>query len=113
MYNISIPHFYCLEYYEKDRKMVLDIDFRDSIIYLESTLVKNWEAPFNNEPITEKEKKRIIRNIYDYLITQGYDKREVKLCKQYLKRAVALSFYPNATVPSFYRRKPSQEQQAQ
>lgn len=81
MYSISIPHFYCLEYYEKDKKMVLDIDFRDSIIYLESTLVKNWEAPFNNEIITEKEKKKIIRNIYDYLIMQGYDKKEVKLCK--------------------------------
>ena len=61
--------------------MILDIDFRDPVIYLESVLVKNWEPPFDTELVTEKEKKRILRNIYDYLIVRGYDKSEVKLCK--------------------------------
>lgn len=81
MYHITIPHFYCLEYYEENKKMILDIDFREPTIYLEPCLVKNWEPPFDNEVIHIKEKRRIIHNIYDYLIMRGYDKSEVKLCK--------------------------------
>ncbi len=44
-YSISIPHFYCLEYKENNCKLILDIDFRDPIIYLDISQIKNWEPP--------------------------------------------------------------------
>ena len=69
-YEISIPHFYCLEYREKDRTMLLEIDFRDPLIYLEDALVTGWESPNENEKIAPDEKKRILSNIYDYLVRQ-------------------------------------------
>ena len=66
-YEISIPHFYCLEYREGGRTMLLEIDFRDSVIYLDDTLVMAWEAPHTGEIIASAEKKRILDNVYEYL----------------------------------------------
>lgn len=69
-YKISIPHFYCLEYREKGRTMLLEIDFRDPVLYLDDTLVTAWEAPYTDEKIVPVEKKRILANVYDYLVRQ-------------------------------------------
>lgn len=67
-YEISIPHFYCLEYKENNRKMFLEIDFREPFIDLTMSLIQHWEPPFENEEITEKDKKHILQNIYNYFI---------------------------------------------
>ena len=69
-YEISIPHFYCLEYRENGRVMLMEIDFRDSLIFLDDTLVTAWEAPYAGEEISPAEKKRILANVYDYLVRQ-------------------------------------------
>ena len=69
-YNIKIPHFYCLEYSEAEKNMTLDIDFRDSIIYLNTALLVKWNSPYENVPIKNEEKEKIIRNIYDYLVNK-------------------------------------------
>jgi hypothetical protein len=69
-YEISIPHFYCLKYKEKDKTIVLEIDFRDPVIYLEDTLLTAWEVPSTGERLTIAEQKRILANIYDYLVRQ-------------------------------------------
>jgi hypothetical protein len=66
-YEISIPHFYCLEYRENDRVMLMEIDFRDSVIYLNEALVTNWEAPYSHEGIEVADKTRILSNVHDYL----------------------------------------------
>lgn len=55
-YRIAIPHFWCLEYYEGNKKMTVDIDFRDEKYYLNTKLISSWEAPFENEIITNDEK---------------------------------------------------------
>ena len=47
--------------------MLLEIDFRDSVIYLDDTLVMAWEAPHAGETIASAEKKRILDNVYKYL----------------------------------------------
>ena len=67
-YEISIPHFYSLEYKEKDRKMLLEIDFREPFIELTTSLIQHWEPPFANEEITEQDKKCILQNIYNYFV---------------------------------------------
>lgn len=67
-YRIAIPHFWCLEYYEGDKKMTVDIDFRDVKLYLSTKLITCWDVPFEKEVITYEDKKRIIRNIADELI---------------------------------------------
>lgn len=67
-YRIAIPHFWCLEYYEGDKKMTVDIDFRDVKLYLNTKLITCWDVPFEKEAITNEDKKRIIRNIADELI---------------------------------------------
>lgn len=66
-YRIAIPHFWCLEYYEGNKKMTVDIDFRDPIICLNAKLISCWDAPFENEIITDDEKRRIIKNITNEL----------------------------------------------
>ena len=67
-YEIKIPHFYCLEYSDEYRSMVLDVDFRDSEIYLNTSLIVKWNAPHENDFINDEEKEKIIKNIYDYLV---------------------------------------------
>ena len=79
-YEIKIPHFYCLEYEERGRVMVLEIDFRDPVLYLDRTLVTNWQPPDHELDIAPAEKARILTNIYDYLVRQrGFDKVEMDL----------------------------------
>lgn len=79
-YSISIPHFYCLEYTENNRRLKLDIDFRDPIIYLDIGLIKNWESPYDSEEITGDEKKKIIERIYKELTKEsGFSKERVKM----------------------------------
>ena len=40
-FKIDIPHFYCLEYVEDNRKIIFDIDFRENKVLIGKTLVKN------------------------------------------------------------------------
>jgi translation elongation factor EF-Tu-like GTPase len=79
-YEIRIPHFYCLEYEERGRVMLLEIDFRDPVLYLDSALVTGWQAPADKEVVTPTDKVRILTNVYDYLVRQrGFDKVELDL----------------------------------
>ena len=32
--RIEITHFYCFEYYEGEKKMVVELDFRDKVLHL-------------------------------------------------------------------------------
>ena len=67
-YRIEIPHFYCLDYYEGNKVMRLDIDFRDTTIYLRTSLVKKWLPPNENISIAQQDKERILKNIYAELL---------------------------------------------
>ncbi|HWR29519.1 MAG TPA: hypothetical protein VN631_06765 [Negativicutes bacterium] len=69
-FEISIPHFYSLEYREAGRLLTLDIDFRDPVIYLDDALVLTWAPPYAAEPIGDSERRRILDNVYDYLVKQ-------------------------------------------
>ena len=57
------------KYYQR-RKMLLVIDFRDSVINLADILTMVWEAPFAGEKIESAEKRRILDRVYDYLVRQ-------------------------------------------
>lgn len=76
-YKIRIPHFYCLEYYEGNKKMVLDIDFREKQIVLSRDMIKNWENPYENITLQDKEKRRILENIRNYLLKNNSPERIV------------------------------------
>lgn len=79
-YEIRIPHFYCLEYEEQGHLMLLEIDFRDQVIYLDKTLVTRWQPPNHEMELVPGEKARILNNIYDYLVRQrGFDNVELDL----------------------------------
>lgn len=69
-YEISIPHFYCLEYQEGERLLRLEIDFRDQVVVLDKSLVTGWEAPHAKELISMAEKARVLSNIRDYLVRE-------------------------------------------
>jgi len=70
-YRIEIPHFWCLVYYEGDKKMTVDIDFREETKYLNTKLISCWDEPFEKEVITSEEKKRIIINIAYELVKRN------------------------------------------
>ena len=55
-YEIRIPHFYCLAYREANRKMLLEIDFRDSVIYMDDILTMTWEEE-QQKQLKEKDQK--------------------------------------------------------
>lgn len=74
-FEIDVPHFYCLEYYRDGKKMIVDIDFRDPVIVLDTDLIERWEEPFDKEFIDTDEKKRIITDIYNYFIEERNDSR--------------------------------------
>ena len=69
-YEISIPHFYCLEYRQGERRLLLEIDFRDPEIILEEALITDWEPPYAGAGIAPADKKRIMCQVYDYLVRQ-------------------------------------------
>lgn len=66
--SISIPHFYCLEYVEDDKKLIIDVDFREPKILIGKSLIKKWEPPYQSMKITEKMKEQIYINIKKYLL---------------------------------------------
>jgi len=67
-YYIKIPHFYSFEYYEGDKKMIIELDFRDRILHLDIDLITKWEKPFDNLEISREEKLRILSNIRECLL---------------------------------------------
>lgn len=67
-YEIRIPHYYCLEYIEDDKKMTLDIDFRDTIIYLSTDLIGKWDSTHSDEIVSKQKKEEILKSINEYLI---------------------------------------------
>ena len=67
-FKINIPHFYCLEYVENEKKMYQDIDFREPQILIEKSLIKKWESPYEHIEITEEDRNRIYFNIKNYLL---------------------------------------------
>lgn len=66
--TISIPHFYGLEYAENNKKLILEIDFRETKIFIGKSLIKKWEIPFENEEISEEKRGEIYKNIKKYLL---------------------------------------------
>ncbi len=69
-YSIDVPHFYCLEYREADKKMFVEMDFREDIFILSTDLITHWEKPYENIRIEDKDKKRILFNIEEFLLTK-------------------------------------------
>lgn len=66
--KINIPHFYCLEYTENNKKLIIDIDFRETKIFVGKSLIKKWEKPYDDEKISEEERDKIYNNIKEYLL---------------------------------------------
>ena len=81
-YNIS-PKGFSIEpvfnskliYREADRKMNIFIELLtgDYTLALYRESMKNWEAPYDTEPITKEEQERIIGNIREIFRFQGYE----------------------------------------
>ncbi len=69
-YSIKIPHFYCLEYCEGDKKMYVEMDFREDYFFLETRLINHWEKPHENIKIDHNDKKQILLNIREFLLTK-------------------------------------------
>lgn len=69
-YKIKVPHFYCLEYYEADKKVIVEMDFREDYFYLSPQLVTHWEKPYDDIEIDIEERKRILLNIRQFLLTK-------------------------------------------
>lgn len=69
-YRIDVPHFYCLEYYEGDKKMIVEMDFREDYFFLKPQLITRWERPYDSISISLDEKKQILLNIRDFLLTK-------------------------------------------
>ena len=65
---IKVPHFYSFEYFEGDKKMFIELDFRDRILYLTPTMITKWEKPFDDLEISPEEKLRILNNIRKCLL---------------------------------------------
>lgn len=67
-YYIKTLHFYSFEYHENDKVMIIELDFRDKILYLTPTMITKWEKPFDDLKISHEEKLRILNNIRECLL---------------------------------------------
>lgn len=67
-YFIEIPHFYSFVYHEGDKKMVVELDFRDRVLYLATSLLTKWEEPFEELEISYEKKIQMLHNIREYLL---------------------------------------------
>jgi hypothetical protein len=81
-YYIKIPHFYSFEYYEGDKKMVIELDFRDQYLYLTPTLITKWQEPYENLNISFEDKLRILHSIQECLINEGWKIEEVIIVEE-------------------------------
>ena len=39
--SIDIPHFYCLEYKEDEKRLIVEIDFREPEIWISKSLIQH------------------------------------------------------------------------
>ncbi len=67
-FYIKTLHFYSFEYHENDKTMIVELDFRDKILYLTPTMITKWEEPFDDIEISPEEKLRILNNIRECLL---------------------------------------------
>lgn len=67
-YYIKTLHFYSFEYHENGRTMVIDLDFRDRILYLTPTMITKWEKPYDSSEISYGKKLQILHNIRECLL---------------------------------------------
>ena len=67
-YYIEIPHFYSFEYHEGDKMMIIELDFRDRVLYLEPDMITKWEKPYDDLEITYEEKLKILHKIRECLL---------------------------------------------
>ena len=66
--SIDIPHFYCLEYKEDEKRLIVEIDFREPEIWIRKSLIQRCEPPIQSVRITEQEKEEIYTNIKQFLL---------------------------------------------
>ena len=76
-YEIKVPHFYYMEYYEGDKRMIIDIDLRDPKIYLHKKLIGNWEVPYENINIDEQHKRLILENLREHFLRRGLEPEDI------------------------------------
>lgn len=74
-WDIKVTNVYCFEYYEGDKKMVVGLDFREPIYQLSPQMIKHWEKPYEDVEITSGDKKRILENIRQFLLTKTIPSR--------------------------------------
>lgn len=76
-WNIKVPHFHLLEYYEGDKKMIVDFDLRDPVYYFSPRMIEHWENPYDDVEITMEDKRRILQNIRQYFLSRGQDAENI------------------------------------
>ena len=69
-YRIEVTHFYCFEYYEGTKKMIVEMDFREPFYILSKKLIKHWEPPYQDEILDNEDKERMLSNIHKYLLSR-------------------------------------------
>lgn len=50
--------------------MIIEVDFREKPIYLNTSMIRCWEDPYQAIVMSEEDKLRIINNIKKYLIEE-------------------------------------------
>lgn len=76
-FKVEIDHFYSLKYSEGDYTMDVEIDFREPVPCLSINVINFWNPPHENEMLVREKKEEILKNIYDFLIKDGFEKVEV------------------------------------
>jgi hypothetical protein len=76
-YKVAIPSAFYLQYWEGDRTMKVDMDFRDKYPVLSHKAIVSWEVPHNTEVLSSTKKRQIMENIIAYLDRIRHFKFEV------------------------------------
>lgn len=66
-WKFNAPHFYCLDYTENGRHMIIDLDLRDPVLCISKNLITHWEPPYDAIVIDEKTKEIIYERLKEHL----------------------------------------------
>lgn len=65
-YRVSVFDTFHIKYHQGKHSMIIEIDLRDTIPALYRRAIKQWNPPYDKEPVTEIIRDQIIKNIQFY-----------------------------------------------
>ena len=76
--TVDIKGFHRVVYQEHKHVLYMEIDAREPVVEVDYFSIDHWEAPYQDEAISEEDRKRIMKNVYT-ILKMMLDHKNVKI----------------------------------